>query len=232
MNFAGFQSVSLLDYPEHVCSIVFTQGCPFRCVYCHNPELVPVGTPVGGGLSEEEVLRRLESRKTMIDGVCVTGGEPTIHPGLPVFLRDVKQMGLKVKLDTNGVHPAMVRRVIQEGLVDFIAMDVKHTWDRYRDIVGMISEKALENCQETMVLIASSGLPFEFRTTVYPALHDEASLLQIAAMLPPGARYALQPVRYEKTLKADLPPAPALDVVGIAQTIMRIHPTVRACVRA
>lgn len=230
MRIAGLQPLSLLDFPGRVAAIVFTQGCPFRCVYCHNPELIP---PKGkSGLETEDVLDRIGERRLFLDGVVVTGGEPTVHPDLPDFLSELKSMGLETKLDTNGVHPRMIERVTQEGLVDFFAMDLKHIWSRYEDVIGPSARAATKNCIETMTIIRASGVACEFRTTVYPYLHTEDDLVEIASALGPGDRYALQEMRYEKTLQKGLPRASHFDLSDIAERIRTIRPGLHVEVRA
>lgn len=230
MRIAGLQPLSLLDYPGRVAAVVFTQGCPFRCVYCHNPELI---TPNGkNGLETEDVLDRIDERKLFLDGVVVTGGEPTVHPDLPDFLSELKSMDLETKLDTNGVHPRMIERIVEEGLVDFFAMDLKHVWKRYGEVIGTAARAATENCVETMRIIRASGIACEFRTTVYPYLHTEDDLVEIAESLGSGDRYALQEMRYEKTLQAHLPRAPNFDLSVVAERIRSARPGLRVEVRA
>jgi pyruvate formate lyase activating enzyme len=222
MRIAGLQPLSLLDFPGRVAATVFTQGCPFRCLYCHNPELLP--TRGKSEMETEDVLDRITERRLFLDGVVVTGGEPTVHPDLPEFLSEIKSMGLETKLDTNGVHPRMIERVLQEGLVDFFAMDLKHVWSRYGEVIGPAARAATANCVETMKLIRASGVACEFRTTVYPHLHTEDDLLEIASQLGAGDRYALQEMRYEKTLKKELTRAPALDLSAIAERMRAAVP--------
>lgn len=229
MRIAGYQPVSLLDFPGRVAAIVFTQGCPLRCVYCHNPELLP---PLGRSeLGADAVMEKIRARRLFLDGVVVTGGEPTVHPDLPAFLAGIKELGLETKLDTNGVHPRMVERLLKEGLVDFAAMDVKHVWDRYPDVVGRSLPQVAENCRETLGLLRASGLPCEFRTTVYPALHDVDDLMRIAGYFGAGDRYALQKIRYGVTLRKDLPQVPDIDLDAAAERIRAVHPGLRVEVR-
>lgn len=230
MRIAGFQPVSLLDFPGRVAAIVFTQGCPLRCVYCHNPELLAPGG--GPCIGSDAALERIGARRLFLDGVVVTGGEPTIHPDLPEFLASVKAIGLETKLDTNGVHPRMVERVLKEGLVDYVAMDVKHVWERYPDVVGRGLSRIAANCAETMSLLRASGVPCEFRTTVYPAIHDADDIVSIAGYLGDGDRYALQEIRYEKTLQPDLPRVARMDLEAVAEHIRAMRPGLQVEVRA
>lgn len=233
MIISGFQPLSLLDYPGVICSIVFTQGCPFRCVYCHNPELIPVqsASPEKAAM-EETVLENLAKRKHIVEGVCITGGEPTVHADLPEYIKKIKRLGMLVKLDTNGVHPRMIEGLIKDRLVDFFAMDLKHVWDRYAEVIGINQKNVIDNCRETARLIQTSTIPHEFRTTVYSALHSEEDLLEIARQLPEGEHYAMQAIRYEKTLQPDLTKTPALDLELVAQRIRTKRPDLQIEVRA
>lgn len=230
MRIAGFQTISLLDFPGRVASIVFTQGCLFRCVYCHNPELIPMRA--SADLGEDVALGRIGKRSAFIDGVVVTGGEPTVQPDLPEFLAKIKALGLETKLDTNGVHPRMIERIVREGLADYFAMDLKHVWERYGEVIGPTARVAVANCRETMAIIQASGIPHEFRTTVYPMLHSEADLETIAQYLMPGDRYALQDIRYDKTYAADLRRAAPLDLEACAGRIRAALPWLQVEVRA
>lgn len=233
MTIAGLQPLSLLDYPGIIASIVFTQGCPFRCVYCHNPELIPTQPADKQNLfSEEAVLDRLNKRKHIVEGVCITGGEPTVHHDLPLFIKKIKDLGLLVKLDTNGVHPRMIEGLIDARLIDFIAMDLKHTWNRYADVIGIQQKNIVDNCRETFGLIQASLIPHEFRTTVYSGVHSADDLENIAAQLKDEERYALQQIRYEKTFRPDLPKTTPLDLEAVAATIRNAHPTLQVEVRA
>lgn len=229
MRLAGYQPLTLIDYPDHLAAIVFTQGCVFQCVYCHNPELIALVGEVH--VSEEDVLQRLERDRSMLDGVVVTGGEPTLHPDLPEFLRRIKDLGLKVKLDTNGVHPRQVVRCIHLGVVDFLAMDIKQRWEKYPEIIGTVPEVAIKNCQETCRLIQESGIDHEFRTTLATTLHTVADIQEIASYLRPGERYALQQVRYQKVLSTTLAPAPAFDLELVRSEILRDFPSLDVTVK-
>lgn len=230
MKIAGYQPLTLIDYPGHLAAIVFTQGCPFRCGYCHNPELLP--TDREGSLSEQTVLDRLAEDRAMLDGVVVTGGEPTVHPDLPEFLAAIKALGLKVKLDTNGVHPRLVEQCLSRQVVDFVAMDIKHTWEKYPLIIGINAPKVVENCRQTFGLLQASGLPVEFRTTLYSAQHTEDDVLVMAGYLNNLGAYALQQVRYQKTLNSDLPESPPFDLQSLKRKIEVSYPNLCVTIKA
>src|SRR3989338_9207503 len=132
MIISGLQKLSLIDYPQKISSVVFTQGCLFRCPYCHNPELIDLKTK--NPLGEETILEYLAERKNMLEGVCITGGEPTLHSDLPEFMAKIKALGLLVKLDTNGTNPRMIEKIIQRGLANYFALDLKHAWSNYDQV--------------------------------------------------------------------------------------------------
>ena len=233
MYFAGYQPLSLLDYPGVISAILFTQGCPFRCVYCHNPELIPITSAKPESLlTEEHILQELTKRKHIVEGVCITGGEPTIHQDLPAFIKKLKALGFLVKLDTNGLTPTMVQQLVDEKLVDYIAMDIKHTWERYAEVIKITQKQVINNCKKTFQIIQQSSIPHEFRTTVYSGLHAEKDLLEIADQLLPGDHYAMQEIRYKKMLDPTIPRTTPLDLYAIADTMRRNHPHLAIEVRA
>lgn len=230
MIIAGFQSLSLLDYPGIIASIVFTQGCIFRCPYCHNPQLVPRAASLPT-ISDKEVFAKLLQHQKMIEGVCITGGEPTIHPDLPDFIRELKRMRFLVKLDTNGINPPMVKQLFDERLVDYIAMDLKQTWDKYDQVVQAGVGHVVENCKQTYELISRSGVQHEFRTTIYSGLHTESDIIEMGARLPEGERYILQPIRYGGTLDPELKQLPSLDVERISRGLKALRPDLEILIR-
>ncbi len=229
MRIAGYQPLSLIDYPGVICSIVFTQGCPFRCPYCHNPELIPHTKETGH--SVEEILEKIDKDAKMLEGVCVTGGQPCIHPDLGDLLRAIKKRRLLVKLDTNGVNPAMVKKFLDERLIDYAAMDLKHVWARYDEVARTGSAAAIEHCKKTFDLLQASGIPHEFRTTVSPSLHSEDELVAMARQLAPGSNYALQALRYGKMLDPKHPRG-TMDLVAVADRIRQERPDLRLEVRS
>ena len=187
MNVQGYQKLTLLDYPGHVAATLFLGGCNLRCPFCHNAGLVR--TPTAEQNAEDEVLRYLAGRRGILDGVCVTGGEPLLHPDLPELLQKIKALGYLIKLDTNGSLPHRLESVLSAGLVDMVAMDVKHAPDRYPLATG--SELPFEPFSESMDILRRSGLPFEFRTTVVRGIHTKEDILAIAALVG-DAPYYLQ----------------------------------------
>lgn len=191
MIIGGFQPCSLCDYPGEVSSVIFTQGCSLRCSYCHNQVLLPKSSEIC--LDIELLIERLKKGRKRVGGVVVTGGEPTFHSDLPSFLGRLRAIGLRIKLDTNGVNPAMVRDVLAAGLVDYVAMDIKGPLQKYGEITGVnISWDCITTC---INIIAESGVQHEFRTTVVPDLLDTADIADIRLMLPAASTYRLQPYR-------------------------------------
>ncbi|MGQ9478938.1 MAG: anaerobic ribonucleoside-triphosphate reductase activating protein [Thermoproteota archaeon] len=194
MIIKGVQKLTLIDYPGKVACTLFTFGCNFRCPYCHNPELVvDDGTPA---IPEQDVFRFLEERNGFLDGVCITGGEPTLHSDLPDFIRKVRNMGYSVKLDTNGTNPEMLRRLIDDGLVDYIAMDVKAPLDKYKVVNAIVDTRKISESVE----IVKSFPEHEFRATVLPELLSREDILAIAAWLKGAKRFFIQQFKPTKTL--------------------------------
>lgn len=193
---AGFIGSGMLDWPGRLSTTVFLGGCNLRCPFCHNPELVT--PPRRRQLVTDDVLAHLRAKRDWIDGVVVTGGEPTTDPSLESLLRTLKAEGIPVKLDTNGTSPGVLERLLGENLVDFVALDVKSAPERY-DLVTRTSGvwSAVERC---ISLVIGSGVDHEFRTTCYPSAVETADLPQIASHLVGGTRYAIQQFRPQRTL--------------------------------
>ena len=189
MNIGGFQRFSLIDYPGKICAIVFTQGCNFRCPYCHNPELVDpkrFSRPIPG----EEIIEFLANRRGKLDAVEITGGEPTLQPDLIDFMCDLKKLDYLVKLDSNGSNPAIISEAIKREIVDYIAMDVKAPLERYREITNSRVDPA--KIEHSIELIMSSGLDYEFRTTVVKSQLGKRDILEIGRLIRGSKRYILQ----------------------------------------
>lgn len=201
MIIGGLQKFSCVDYPGKTCAILFTRGCNFRCRYCHNPELV-ISERYAKPIELEEVFRFLEARKGLIDGVCITGGEPTLHHDLPEILDRIKRMGFFVKLDSNGTRPDALQRVIDAKIADYIAMDIKAPPDQYRDIVGV--NMSAEIIRRSIHIIINSGIDHEFRTTIVKELTTFDDLRAIAVELQGAQRYFLQRFIQSKACDASL----------------------------
>lgn len=193
MHIAHFRGVSLVDYPGRVASVIWTIGCNLRCPFCYNSELVlPEKAAWIRPLDPEWVLERLGERAGFVQGLVVTGGEPTLQPDLPGFLCRVKDIGLAVKLDTNGTQPEVVGRLLEEGLVDYIALDVKAPFERYGEYTGIEdAEWIVRAVRETVRILRERARDYELRTTVAPGLGEE-EIADIAAEVG-KERYVIQP---------------------------------------
>lgn len=193
MQIHGLNKTTLLDYPEHVAATVFTGGCNFCCPFCHNADLVlhPGEFPT---ISEEEVLTFLQKRKNILSGVCITGGEPTLQPDLQEFIRKIKSMGYLVKLDTNGYRPEVLRALLEEKLLDYVAMDIKSSRDKYDTTVGN-SRLDIRRIEESVMLLKEGRIPYEFRTTVVRQLHEPEDFEAIGEWIQGARAYFLQSYR-------------------------------------
>ena len=177
---AGLQKMTLLDYPGRVACTVFLQGCNYACPFCHNSELLCFDAEPF--MQEEELLAFLQKRKGILDGVCITGGEPTLYGGLENLLRQIKALGYRVKLDTNGSKPAVLRQLLEAGLVDYVAMDVKNGPRHYAQTTGVPGLK-LEHVEESLRFLIGGMAEYELRTTLVRQLHDEASVGEMGRWL-------------------------------------------------
>ena len=175
MIIKGLQKLTLLDFPDKMACTLFTFGCNFRCPYCHNASLVLSDRADNTLLSEEEIFTFLTRRKGMLEGVCITGGEPTLQPDLPDFIAHVKDMGYAVKLDTNGYRPSVLRDLVTRGLLDYVAMDIKNSMERYPETVG-IARFDTAPVEASMDFLLEGRVPFEFRTTLVRGLHTVDSV--------------------------------------------------------
>lgn len=201
MLLSGITKLTLLDFPGKTACIVFTAGCNFRCGYCHNPEFVlpeRLKEIEKGFIPEDVFFRFLERRKSLLQGVVITGGEPTLHPDLEEFIAKIRALGYAVKLDTNGNRPDVLRRLIENGLVQYVAMDFKTSFDRYPTLSGLGASAAA--VEESFHLLKEGTLPYEFRTTLVREIHTEEVLEAMRQSLEGASRYFLQPFRNEIVL--------------------------------
>ena len=189
MKICGLQKTTLLDFPERVACTIFTGGCNFRCPFCHNSELLDSGA--GEDYTEEEIFDFLHKRRGILEGVCITGGEPTLQPDLEDFIRRIRSMGLAVKLDTNGYRPGLLKDLCQKGLLDFVAMDIKASRDNYGKVCG-VQGLHMEYIDESIDFLLSGSVPYEFRTTVVRGLHTADDFSNIGPWIKGCPRYYLQ----------------------------------------
>ena len=189
MKIHGLQKMTLLDYPGKVACTVFLGGCNFRCPFCHNSELLDVNAPAI--MDDTELLDFLKTRTGILDGVVVTGGEPTLRPELPEFLEKIRGLGFKIKLDTTGNQPEVLKKLATAGLVDYVAMDVKNSRKRYGETVGIPGFKT-DKVDESIRFLLEGKVEYEFRTTVVKQFHDRDSFVDIAEWISGADRYFLQ----------------------------------------
>lgn len=190
MKIAGLHKLTLLDYPDKVACTVFMPGCNFRCPFCHNTALV-FPERFSGEISQEDVLAFLNKRAGILDGVCVSGGEPLLHKDLASFLIKVKALGYAVKLDTNGSNPDFMRQLMDEGLIDYVAMDIKNSLKKYPETAG-VPELDLKAIIYSVELLMQERIPFEFRTTLVREFHTRDDILEIGQWLQGASRCFLQ----------------------------------------
>ena len=209
MIIGGLQKFSLLDYPNYISAIIFTQGCNFRCHFCYNPMLVwpklesgkfkNINSSDKTGEKIEKVYPRfleddlfdfLRKRQKKLDAVVITGGEPTIHKDLPDFIKKIRKLGFKVKLDTNGTNPEMLKSLIDKKLIDYIAMDIKGFLEKYAIITG--TRPNIDNIKKSIKIIMQSGLPYEFRTTVVSSLVEKKDIKKIGELISGAKKWYLQ----------------------------------------
>ena len=204
MTIKGLQKLTLLDYPGRIACTVFLGGCNFRCPFCHNGGLA-LGGDSDGIMSVEELLAFLDSRIGRLQAVCISGGEPTLHPDLPALIGEIRSRGFEVKLDTNGTNPEMLSLLIADGLVDYVAMDIKNSPDKYALTTGLISNSEFQisnfnAVRESAALLMQGRVDFEFRTTLVKELHSADDLEAIGKWLSGGEKYFLQTYRDEGDL--------------------------------
>ena len=189
MNIAGLQKMTLLDFPGRIACTVFLPGCNLRCPFCHNASLV-LPQREKDVITEEALLDFLKLRKKKLDGVCVTGGEPTLYIDLPDLLKKIKDLGFQVKLDTNGTNPKMLGQILKDGLCDYVAMDIKNSPDKYAATCGGVD--VLDAVKESVSILMKSSTEYEFRTTVMHPYHDPEDFVKIGQWLQGAKQYFIQ----------------------------------------
>lgn len=201
MNIKGIHKTSLIDYPGKICSIFFSGGCNMRCRYCHNPELIK-GKDENPVVANDEAIAFVEKRKGILDGIAISGGEPTLSKNLIPFLRSLRATGVSIKLDTNGLKPLVIEKALEENLVDYLALDIKTSPEKYGDLTGR--DDAFPLIIQTLRAIQCSGIDYEIRTTCIPSYVEFDDIKKIAREIVFVKRYYLQQFVPEKTLDESL----------------------------
>lgn len=200
MKLAGIQKVTLLDYPGHIACTVFTRGCNFRCPFCHNMELV-TNFDNSKDIDENEIIEFLKTRAGKLEGVCITGGEPLISDEVFSFMRKIKEIGFKIKLDTNGTFPQRINTALKEKLIDMIAMDIKSSENNYNFVAGVNVD--IDKIKESISIIRNCGIDYEFRTTCVKGLHERNDFEGIGKLILGADKYYLQNFRQVENVTPD-----------------------------
>lgn len=221
MNISGFEKLTLLDYPDKIACIVFTQGCNYRCKFCQNGTLLDNNQ---GKITEKEIFSFLEKRRNILDGVVISGGEPTLCKGLLDFIKKIKNLNLSVKLDTNGTNPKVLKQLIEENLIDYIAMDIKTSFACYEKIVD-VKNPFIEQIKESIDLIRNSGLDHEFRTTIMKEHHNIDNLKQICEYIGKKEKYYIQNFKLSDcVIDKSLTPFNSDELIQIKQILNKEFP--------
>jgi pyruvate formate lyase activating enzyme len=208
MMIHGLQKMTLLDFPGRVACTVFLGGCDFRCPFCHNFELADGSAK--SVMDEDELLAFLQKRRGLLDGVAFTGGEPCLHPGLPALMRRIRALGFAVKLDTNGAHPDCLEAILEEGLADYVAMDIKNSPEKYARTAG-VDELDLTPIRRSVDLLMAGRVDYEFRTTVVDELHEASDFEAIGVWIAGARRFFMQPFTDRDTVPFEGLHAPSKD---------------------
>jgi pyruvate formate lyase activating enzyme len=198
MRIGGFTPFSLSDFPGRVSAVIFTQGCNFRCPYCHNGDLISTTPPAGNLVPESEIFEFIQSRRNRLDGIVMCGGEPTLQPDIEEFLEEISKFDLEIKLDTNGSLPHVVEKLLDKNLIDFVAMDIKAPLESYHRLAGV--KVATDKITESIRMISERGIEHEFRTTVVEPLMSKSDVQSIGSIVPPGSPHKLQPFQPENAM--------------------------------
>jgi pyruvate formate lyase activating enzyme len=227
VKIAYVQKTSFIDYPGKISAIVFTQGCNFRCPYCHNPELV-IPERYCGTIRVEDVFSFLDKRRGKLDAVVITGGEPTLQAKLIPFMHRIKAMGYALKLDSNGSRPQFLREALDKGLLDYIAMDIKAPWDKYSLVAGSLVN--ITHIKDSIDLVRKSGIPHEFRTTLAGSLLEPDDVLGIGRMIEGASLYVLQKFVPSKHVDKDYTKKKTLPDDVIKRLVTDLHALVSRCI--
>lgn len=227
MLIGGLQKFSLIDYPGKLSAIIFTQGCNFRCPYCHNPELVDPKQFIPL-LDEKKVLDFLETRRGRLDAVEITGGEPTLQKDLLPFLQKIKKMGFLVKLDTNGSSPSIMQEALRKKVVDYFALDVKAPLEKYQEVTRSTIDP--QKIQKAIQIIMSSGLDYEFRTTIVRSMLSFDDITKIAQLIRGANLYALQAFIPSKTLDPHFQKETSYTEEELEKICQQVQPYVQKCI--
>ncbi len=226
MRIGALQKTTLLDYPGKIACTVFLPGCNLRCPFCHNAGLVlpeRIGTEE---VSREALLTFLETRRGKLDGVCITGGEPTLYGDLPELIRDIRQLGFLVKLDTNGTNPSMLERLLEQGQLSYVAMDIKNCPRRYRQTCG--GPDVVDAVKKSAACLMAGDTAYEFRTTVCKPFHDPEAMEQIGFWLQGAEQYFLQPfVDSGDLVGQGISPLSAQEIQALREAVLRNIPNTR-----
>ena len=223
MRISGFQKLTLLDFPGKVACIIFTQGCNFNCHYCQNAGLICHKSD--NLIDEQEIFDYLKKRKNVIDGIVISGGEPTVQKDLVSFIRKVKEIGVLVKLDTNGTNPKLLKEIIDNNLVDYIAMDIKNIFELYKKIA--FKNVNVDAIEESIKLISNSNIDHEFRTTIIKQIHDIDSILQICGYVDKNQKFFLQNFQQSEFVKdKTLESFTKEELINIQKKVREVFPNV------
>jgi len=225
MKIGGLQKTSLLDYPEEVSAIIWTVGCNFNCPFCYNKDLVKSKT---SEISEDEILSFLDKRKKVLDGLVISGGEPFLQKDLKSFCKKVKKIGYKIKIDTNGTFPDKLKELIDEKLVDYIAMDVKAPTKKYDKLAGKKID--IKKIKKSIGLLRNSGIGYEFKTTYVPSLLVKKDIVEIGKWLDGSEKYFLQQFKNDTpTLSSDLEKVKSYSKEELIDALEEVKPFFKYC---
>ena len=223
MIIGGFQKLTLVDYPGHTACIVFTQGCNFKCPFCHNSDLISCNN--SNKIDEQVLFDYLDKRKGLIDGVCISGGEPLLQKDIELFIKKIKEKGYKIKLDTNGSNPSLLKELLDEGYLDYVAMDIKNSFTKYDLTTGIKTN--IEKIKESINILKSSTIDYEFRTTIAKELHTLDDLKNILEYIGSNVKFYIQNYRdCEQVLKKGLTEFNKNELLLIKENLERKYPNV------